>query len=174
MGPKEVKALNKTQVEEWRSMCDRFNLDHIVDDLIGFRRAMPMLHMLAMGMSRGEWVAYAKAEIQLDTTDGMILWQAWADEKEEKKERADSARDRAKLLSVDSLSDAVLKKLNLPMNIPVQLEAQLLDTPLTGDVEKDAQRTAEEMIAQGTRSDDLPGIFTMTKSLLKKGLRRLT
>ena len=113
-------------------------------------------------------MAYAKAEIQLDTTDGMILWQAWADEKEEKKERADSARDRAKLLSVDSLSDAVLKKMNMPKNIPVQLEAQLLDTPLTGDVEKDAQRTAEEMIAQGTRSDDLPGIFTMTKSLLKR------
>ena len=143
MGPKEVKALNRKEHEAWSSMCDRFGLEHIADERIQRRRTVSQIHLLAMGMSRVEWISYSQAELGLDTTDAMLLWQNWSEELKVKREseqastdeaRLDSARRRAGELSVDALSDAVIKKMNLPRQEPVRLEAQLLDNPLTGDL----------------------------------------
>jgi hypothetical protein len=63
MGAKEMKALNRKEHEAWSSMCDRFGLEHIADEMIQRRRTVSQIHLLAMGMSREEWISYSQAEL---------------------------------------------------------------------------------------------------------------
>ena len=69
----EPKALNKKQVEEWESTLDKFDLSHMSSTLVSHKRSAATIRMLAMGMGREDWVAYAKVELSMDTPDGMIL-----------------------------------------------------------------------------------------------------
>ena len=95
----EPRALNKKQVEELEKTMGRFDMSHMLQMLVGYKRSVASIHMLAMGMGRGDWVAYANVELSMDTPDGMILWQSWKDEWTAKNEGVQSETARVRQLS---------------------------------------------------------------------------